>query len=82
MTISANGQVMLETPGVASMHDLHVWTITSSLDSLSAHVVADDGQPLAELLVRLQCVLRQRFGISHVTIQIEPTDLAEHRGPM
>ena len=70
-------QAMLETPGVASMHDLHVWTITSALDSLSAHVVADDGEPPAELLSRLRCALRQRFGISHATIQIEPPDHAE-----
>ena len=75
-------RVMLETPGVVSMHDLHVWTITSALDSLSAHVVAGDGQPHAELLARLQLTLRQHFGISHVTIQIEPTDFAEHRGPI
>jgi len=75
-------QVMLETPGVTSMHDLHVWTITSALDSLSAHVVADDGQPLAELLLRLRRSLRERFGISHTTIQIEPTDFADHPGPI
>ena len=75
-------QAMLETPGVASMHDLHVWTITSALDSLSAHVVADDGQPLAELLLKLRRSLRERFGISHTTIQIEPTDFADHPGPV
>jgi len=75
-------QAMLETPGVASMHDLHVWTITSALDSLSAHVVADDEQPLAELLLRLRRSLRERFGISHTTIQIEPTDFADHPGPI
>jgi hypothetical protein len=50
-----------------------------TLDSLSTHVVADDAQPLAELLTSLKFVLRQRFGISHATIEIEPTDLAEHR---
>lgn len=75
-------QVMMGTPGVVSMHDLHVWTITSDLVSLSAHVVADDEQPFAELLTRLQRALRQRFGISHATIQVEPTNLAEHRGPI
>lgn len=74
-------QVMLETPGVASVHDLHVWTITSALDSLSAHVVGDDGEPPAEALARLRCALWHRFGISHVTIQIEGADVAEQCGP-
>jgi cobalt-zinc-cadmium efflux system protein len=75
-------QAILETPGVVSMHDLHVWTITSALESLSAHVVAADGQPFAELLTSLQQALSQRFGISHVTIQIEPANHNEHYGPI
>lgn len=65
-------------PGVASVHDLHVWTITSGMDSLSAHVVAADNGPAAPLLGELRRLLAARFGIHHVTIQIEPEDFHEH----
>ncbi len=65
---------MAATPGVLEVHDLHVWTITSGLDSLSAHVVAEDGRPHAALLSELQNLLDGRFGIHHVTLQIEPAD--------
>ena len=62
--------------GVASVHDLHVWTITSGIDALSAHVVVADGTPasVAETLVdRLAVVLRDEFKLDHSTIQVEPT---------
>jgi len=72
-------RVMRETPGVHGVHDLHVWTITSGLDSLSAHVVAEHDQPHAELLKRLRVALRERFGIDHITIQVEPEEFDEHR---
>ena len=68
------------TEGVESVHDLHVWTITSGLVSLSCHVCSHEEVAPAELLSRLQAVLRGRFGIDHVTIQIEPPDFEEHRG--
>lgn len=65
------------TPGVVDVHDLHVWSITSGLDSLSAHVVIEDGHSHRELLTALRAMLDERFGIDHVTIQIEPVDFAE-----
>lgn len=65
-------------PGVASVHDLHVWTITSGMDSLSAHVVAVDDGPAAPLLGEIRSLLAAQFGIHHVTIQIEPEDFHEH----
>ncbi len=61
-----------ETPGVLSMHDLHVWTITSGFVSLSCHVESSHQVPNRDLLTALQELLRERFGIDHVTIQIEP----------
>ena len=65
--------------GVESVHDLHVWTITSGLVALSCHVCAHDDVPPRELLTRLQDLLRESFGIDHVTIQIEPPDFEEAR---
>ncbi len=64
-------------PGVAEVHDLHVWTITSGMVSLSCHVTARDHDPPSQLLGRLQDVLRQRFSIEHVTIQVEPKGFEE-----
>ena len=66
-----------ELPGVAAVHDLHVWTITSGMVSLSGHVVAADGQRGEDLLHRISAVLRQRFEITHTTIQVEPKGFEE-----
>ena len=68
---------MLEMPGVQEVHDLHVWTITSGMDSLSAHAVAEDGRPPMQLLAELRTMLHDRFGIDHITIQIEPEGFEE-----
>jgi cobalt-zinc-cadmium efflux system protein len=63
----------LETErGVVSVHDLHIWTITSGLVSLSCHVHAEPACDGHELLKRLTRALRERYGIAHATIQLEP----------
>jgi cobalt-zinc-cadmium efflux system protein len=70
------------TPGVADVHDLHVWTITSGMVALSTHVVLADGMSLKEgqkVLELLESQLKDRFGIDHTTIQIEVTDRAEEK---
>jgi cobalt-zinc-cadmium efflux system protein len=64
---------LCEPPGVLSIHDLHVWTITSGFVSLSCHVESSHQVPDHELLAALQELLRERFAIDHVTIQIEPS---------
>lgn len=64
--------------GVRAVHDLHVWTITSGFESLSAHVVAADGLPPGPLLSEIRHRLHEQFGIDHITIQIEPEGFEEH----
>ena len=64
-------------PGVQAVHDLHVWTITSGMDSLSAHVVTADAANQWNLLKELRKVVHDRFGIDHITVQIEPEDFEE-----
>ena len=66
-------------PGVTGVHDLHVWTITSGMDALSAHLVVRDGTSHRTLLSRVRGDLHDRFGIHHATVQIEPEDCEEHR---
>lgn len=55
--------------GVQSVHDLHVWTIASGREALTAHVVAETTS--SDLLPRLRALLRERFHLSHVTLQVE-----------
>jgi cobalt-zinc-cadmium efflux system protein len=72
-------RAMSEIAGVVSIHDLHVWTISSGLDCLSAHVVKEDGQSHGCLLKRLRTTAREEFGIDQITIQIEPEEFSEQR---
>ena len=65
-------------PGVLEVHDLHVWTITSGMESLSAHVVVAEGEPACDMLTVVRSTLHDRFGIHHLTIQIEPEEFQEH----
>jgi cobalt-zinc-cadmium efflux system protein len=58
-------------PGVAGVHDLHVWTVTSGLVALSGHVEVTRERPWSEVLVELATLLRERFAINHVTLQPE-----------
>jgi cobalt-zinc-cadmium efflux system protein len=58
--------------GVIGVEDLHVWTIRSGLVSLSAHVAVDEARPGREMLTEIRHTLHQRFGIDHLTIQLEP----------
>ena len=75
-------RTLLEVEGATDVHDLHVWTITSGIDSLSAHVAVEDGRPRRELLRHMRELLHDRFGIEHITIQLEPEDFAERPAPV
>jgi cobalt-zinc-cadmium efflux system protein len=59
------------SPSVRRVHDLHVWTLTSGREAMSAHVVVEPGAPSDKILEELHVVLHARFGIDHTTIQIE-----------
>ena len=58
-------------PGVNAVHDLHVWTITSGLDAMSAHVLVHDGSEALRVLHDVRTLVKNRFGIDHVTVQVE-----------
>jgi cobalt-zinc-cadmium efflux system protein len=62
---------MREAHGVRAIHDLHVWTLTSGTEAMSAHVLVDDLADGRHILGDLQTLLRERFGIEHTTIQLE-----------
>lgn len=62
---------------VVEVHDLHVWTLTSDMEVLSAHLVVELTADHHQVLDEARDLLRDRYGIGHATLQIEPTD---HRG--
>ncbi|MGH7712601.1 MAG: cation diffusion facilitator family transporter, partial [Gemmatimonadaceae bacterium] len=57
-------------PGIEGVHDLHVWTVASGLVAMSAHAVVQDPDQHQNVLERA-IVAMQRFGIAHVTMQLE-----------
>jgi cobalt-zinc-cadmium efflux system protein len=69
-------------PGVCSVHDLHVWTITSGMVSLSAHVCVEEGQLGQPILRKIRATLHDRFGIDHMTIQLEHEGFEERGLPV
>lgn len=64
---------LMEISGIKQVHHLHIWTISSGIHALSAHVLIDDQltSQSDKLLARIQEVLEVRFAIHHVTIQFE-----------
>jgi cobalt-zinc-cadmium efflux system protein len=62
---------MVGVAGVRRVHDLHVWTLTSGREAMSAHVTVEPGTGGDRLLHELHVLLHARFGIDHTTIQVE-----------
>jgi cobalt-zinc-cadmium efflux system protein len=64
---------MLKVDGVHGVHDLHVWSLTQSYRSLSAHIVTPDIQISAGAAIQeqLDALLRHQYGITHATLQLE-----------
>ena len=65
--------------GVTAVHDLHVWTITSGMVALSAHVVVGEEYFDQVCLKRIRERLHEKFGIDHSTIQLEKQDFEEQK---
>ena len=77
INLAAVEGAILETAGVEDVHDLHVWTITSGRDALSAHVRHAPAAAPAELLRSLRAKLHDQFGVDHLTIQMETEDFED-----
>ena len=71
-----------EVEHVLEVHDLHAWTLTSNLATLSAHVVVEDhcfaSGHAPQILDRLQACLGECFDVEHATFQLEPASHAVH----
>ncbi|MEZ5306459.1 MAG: cation diffusion facilitator family transporter [Pyrinomonadaceae bacterium] len=65
--------------GVKSVHDLHIWTISSGIEALSVHIVHDDELNRDAILLNVKSLISDEFGIGHTTVQLENAELArEH----
>jgi cobalt-zinc-cadmium efflux system protein len=62
---------ILKIRGVTGIFDLHIWTITSGMHTLSAHVVIMDPNRSHEILQEINSILEKKFKITHATIQLE-----------
>jgi len=65
-------QKLAAVPGVAAVHDLHIWTITSGMESASGHIVVAEGADYPAVLEQVQELLREDYHVEHSTIQCEP----------
>jgi len=63
--------VFAAVPGVCSVHDLHVWTLTAGFGALSAHVVVTEDADRDLIRRNLEVAVHERFGIDHTTLQME-----------
>ncbi|WP_431471014.1 cation diffusion facilitator family transporter [Sphingosinithalassobacter sp. LHW66-3] len=75
----AVADALLALPGVARLHDLHIWPMSTTEAALTAHLVMPEGHPGDAFLADLQHRLAHDFGIDHTTVQIELGNGAECR---
>lgn len=71
VNLTAVRETVGRIPGVREMHDLHVWTLTSGVNAMSAHVVVADTSRHDEVLTTVHEVVTKNFPIEHLTVQIE-----------
>ena len=72
------GRRLEAVAGVAGVHDLHVWTLTSGLRVVTAHLDLARGEKPGAVLERATGVLQEEIGIEHVTLQVEPAGTPPH----
>jgi len=71
MDVEEIGQALVAHPHVESVHDLHIWQVSSDLPALSAHVLVHPGDDCHGIRRELERVLDERFGITHTTLQVD-----------
>jgi cobalt-zinc-cadmium efflux system protein len=65
-----------DLPGVLEVHDLHIWGLSTTETALTAHLICSQGVESEFLLPKICVEIRRRFGIGHVTIQLETEEVA------
>jgi cobalt-zinc-cadmium efflux system protein len=77
INLAAVETAILETEGVADVHDLHIWTITSGREALSAHIIHGHSSSQPVLLKELRTKLHDQFGVDHLTLQMETPEFED-----
>lgn len=77
VNLAAVREAVAAVPGVAGVHDLHAWALTSGVNALSVHVAMTAGAELVAVLGGVHERVRSGFPITHVTVQVEPPGWAE-----
>ena len=72
------GRALAGVPGVASVHDLHIWSVQADQPLLSAHLVVEDITRWEGVLEASHTLLAERFAIHHATLQPEPMTRTVH----
>ena len=80
LSVAAITRAIEDLPGVAAVHDLHVWSITSGMNSISGHLRLEHGADQDVVLDLALSMLRERFGIDHATMQCESVTFVERPG--
>ena len=62
---------LADLPGVARVHDLHIWPMSTTEPVLTAHLVMPDATGGDDFLRRAEAMLHEQFGIGHATLQVE-----------
>jgi cobalt-zinc-cadmium efflux system protein len=71
LDVAEIGRALAGIPSVASVHDLHVWTMADGRVALSAHMIVDDLNHWNDVLDRARSLLHERFHVEHATLQPE-----------
>jgi cobalt-zinc-cadmium efflux system protein len=72
--VQVERELRISVTELTGVHHLHVWSLTDERPVMTLHAVLREGADRERVLIEIQAVLRQRFGVQHATVQIEHTD--------
>ena len=78
VNVASLNTAILSIEGVADMHDLHVWALTSGMNAMSAHVLIKEGYSAKKILEQIRETLQANYAIHHSTVQIEESGYTEN----
>jgi cobalt-zinc-cadmium efflux system protein len=77
LSLTAVEDAMRAVPGVRDIHDLHIWSLTAGVPAVSGHILVGDVIESQRILGELGALLSERFGLSHVTLQVETEEFRD-----
>lgn len=82
VNIASLKETVLKIEGVIDLHDLHVWSLTSGMNAMSAHVAIKEGVSAKKMMEDIQATIKAGFKIEHTTIQVDETGYTEDGLPV